>query len=149
MRNARSQLAISRLPPRHVALFVAGIINFGCSTGLSSRPCATMRDLRSVGTAAEVAAVERNAYPESCFLDSCKPAALNTPLIDQWGTPFRYFVSDDRQTYAIVSAGADRQLAVSRIDDVVGMQPHTTRIATQDIIFSNGVFLQYPSACVK
>ena len=119
----------------------------GCRSSAATAACRTMADMRSWGIAVEGAAVEPNAYPPPCFVDTCRPANVYAPGTDRWGTSFRYMVSSDGRNFALISAGSDRVFAPFDIENISSMQAHVSAGTGDDLIFSNGTFLQYPPTC--
>ena len=73
----------------------------------------TLSSMRGIQTAVEAYAVDHHAYPMAKTMDELRALVqpnyiANTPMTDAWGTPFRYVVSADGQTYRLVSAGSDK-----------------------------------------
>lgn len=136
-----------------ITVFIASgmMFLFGCASGrMSEELCETMSNIRSVAIAAEGAASIENRYPPSCFLDSCRTTELFAIRNDSWGTPLHYIVSEDRQAFAIVSAGRDRQFVGYDIASVTPMTPRKIRRRdADDIVFSNGIFVRLPAAAAK
>ncbi len=113
----------------------------------------TMADMRSLATAIEAYAVDNNQYPPgSCgaglFTDLGNPMdtasmtlltptyIAQPPRVDGWGQPLLYSASAPGDNYNIRSTG--RNLATDAL--VCG----TTTDFNQDILYSNGTFLQWP-----
>lgn len=111
----------------------------------------TMADMRSLASAIEAYAVDHNAYPSaSCasglYLVLGKPLNQNSfsdltptyiaepPWRDGWGHPFVY--GHDTDNYNIVSLGRDRKPNT--------LTCGTTTDFNDDIIYSNGTFVQWP-----
>ena len=92
----------------------------------------TMADMRSLATASEAYATDTNKYPDAKTIAELGKLIVPiyirvAPEKDGWGTPFRYAVSADLQTYRFVSAGPDK-----------------TFDTKDDIVFENGEFVQAP-----
>lgn len=73
----------------------------------------TLSSMRGIQTAVEAYAVDHHAYPKAKTMGDLQALVqpnyiANTPMTDAWGTPFRYLVSADGQTYRLVSAGSDK-----------------------------------------
>jgi len=126
----------------------------------------SMADIRSAGTAAEAYAVDFNHYPAAAANVSLPsgfgttipttsfglPGAANTfnglvaptyirvlPLVDGWQSFFTYSTgSTNLQSYVIASFG--------RNGGAEALQPSAeTTDFNNDIIFSDGTFIQYPA----
>jgi general secretion pathway protein G len=72
----------------------------------------TMSDMKSVATAIEAYAIDNKAYPAADSIDALIAAVQpiymrKAHAHDAWGRPFLYVPSADRQSYRLVSAGAD------------------------------------------
>jgi type II secretory pathway pseudopilin PulG len=72
----------------------------------------TMSDMKSLATAIEAYASDNNAYPAADSIDglisAIQPMYMRKAHAhDAWGRPFLYVPSADRQSYRLVSAGAD------------------------------------------
>jgi general secretion pathway protein G len=113
----------------------------------------TMADMKALATAIEVYSVDNNAYPAaSC--DAGIFTVLGNPLspsgivglaptyiqrsisTDGWGNPLHYNVADPKDAYNITSLGRDNVPQAP----VCG----TTTDFNDDIIYSNGSFIQWP-----
>ena len=114
----------------------------------------TMSDMRALATAVEAYAVDNNVYPAA----TCNPGlftngtynALDTnsftnltptyiaqpPKTDGWGHFMLYALAADSNSYSIKSYGRDNTGASA----VCG----TTTNFNDDIIYSDGTFLQWP-----
>jgi len=114
----------------------------------------SMADMRSIATAVESYAVDYNIYPSA----TCEPGlyttgtalSLNTnsfallqpsyiarvPFTDGWGTFFRYATPAADDQYRIESLGRNK------IFDAIVCG--TTHDFNDDIIYSNGTFIQFP-----
>lgn len=77
---------------------------------------------------------------------SLEPKYIKTaPRTDAWGTPFRYVVTANRQSYRIVSAGTDRTFEAGSLT-LDKLSQHATAVVGADIIYQNGQFVQYPGS---
>jgi hypothetical protein len=109
----------------------------------------TMAILRMVATATEAYATDTNKYPNVSSYEDLAPILTPTyiktlPEKDAWGTPLRYAVSADGQHYRFVSAGADQQFEWNS-QQVSASEAHASDSLDADIIFQDGVFVQYPA----
>jgi len=91
----------------------------------------TMADMRSLATASEAYATDNNKYPDAKTIAELGKLIVPiyirvAPQKDGWGTPFRYAVSADLQTYRFVSAGPDKKFDTK-----------------DDIVFENGKFIEH------
>ena len=113
----------------------------------------SMSDMRALATAIEAYAVDNNVYPAATcatglwttttvtlatdsFTNLAPTYIAQPPKIDGWGTFLRYGSDGPGNNYAIKSFGRDK--AASTI--VCG----TTTNFNDDIIYSNGTFVQWP-----
>ena len=113
----------------------------------------TMGDMRSLATAIEAYAVDNNEYPTaSCAegLMTTQGATLTTgsftlltptyiaqaPKQDGWGQFMEYFRSSPGDAYNLWSGGRDKTFVAATCG--------TTTDFNDDIIYSNGTFLQWP-----
>jgi general secretion pathway protein G len=114
----------------------------------------TMSDTRALATAVEAYAVDNNNYPAAACPASSfttAPTQLSSttnfsnlsptyiaqaPLKDGWQRFYFYALSSTSQSYAIWSGGRDGTTVAA----VCG----TTTNFNDDIIYSNGTFLQWP-----
>jgi len=110
----------------------------------------TMADIRSIGTACEAFAVDHNAYPDAETMDDLarqvQPKYIpNLPVVDGWEHRFYYKATnpttDGPQQYVILSAGKDGLLEHSNLE---GYTQAATTSFNNDIVFSQGSFIQYP-----
>ena len=109
----------------------------------TSRQKRTMADMRSLATATEAWATDKNRYPAANSMDALtaeiSPTYIRTvPREDGWGTPFVYIVSSDGMKYRFISAGPDKK-----------MNPTSRRLSeplqkSDDIVFDTGEFVQAP-----
>ena len=110
-----------------------------------SRQKRTMADMRSLATALEAYASDKDAYPQVSSVSELEPILAPTyiakvPAIDGWETPFRY--EGSAQSYALGSAGADKNFEHGSLAEYT---PDTaTEQFDNDIVFANGKFVQYP-----
>ena len=117
----------------------------------------TMSDLRTVATATEAYATDANKYPEVHSYDGLGTILSPTyirqmPEKDAWGTPFKYVVSSDGQHYRFVSAGADRKFDwnAEQFENVSDdFEGRASENLNDDIVFQDGLFVQYPSVSEK
>lgn len=113
-----------------------------------SRQKRTMADLRDIATAVEAYGVEENAFPEVPMSELgsvlVPKYAKDLPTYDAWGTPLRYecWPSGVCRNYAIGSAGADKVFEHGSAMEYEGETK--TSDFDDDILFSNGTFVQYP-----
>lgn len=121
-----------------------------------SRQKRTMADMRSIAMAWEARATDTNSYSSAGRATSTGYSMPGTeegidtglaawltptyikkvPVVDGWGSTYQ--VSHTRQEYAIRSLGADEQA-----EAITG---GGTDSFDNDIVFAQGVFVQYPSA---
>jgi type II secretory pathway pseudopilin PulG len=106
----------------------------------------TMSDLRSIAAALEERAVAQNSYPQVSAIEELRPHLTPTylqdlPQRDHWGHPLRYEWLPDG--YAIASAGRDGIWQRPRLREYPSA---TTQSYDDDIVFANGVFVQYPNS---
>jgi general secretion pathway protein G len=99
----------------------------------------TMADLRSIGTAVEVYAIENTVYPTAADAASSKalidPAYIKAmPTVDGWSTQF--VVDSSAFAYTIYSQGKDG----------IGSTcvPGTTSTFNDEICFVDGQFQRFP-----
>jgi general secretion pathway protein G len=107
-----------------------------------ARQSRTMADMRAVATALEIYHHDNGFVPElplapvdgvAVFL---QPTYVKrAPLLDSWQESLRY--ASDTVSYTLWSYGADR---IEQTSPPLGL----TRSFTDDIIFANGTFVQWP-----
>jgi len=114
----------------------------------------TMADMRSLATAIEAYAVDNNVYPAgTCAtgLFTTAGTAMNTssltvlvptyiaspPRIDGWLRPLHYNTTTPGDQYNLVSYGRDGAADGTLVCG-------TTTDFNNDIVYSNGTFLQWP-----
>ncbi len=115
-----------------------------------SRQKRTMADMRTVATASEAYATDKNDYPRAGSAAELTRALTPTyiravPALDGWGTTMKYEcwpAEGPCRNYAFGSAGADKVWEHESLQDYVGGVRTTDFDA--DIIFANGAFAQYP-----
>jgi len=104
----------------------------------------TMADIRTVATAWEARATDRNSYlldregkvPYESMRRALEPTYVKQlPRADGWGNPFEFTASE--QEYSIRAMGSD-----DRLDEVTIAGP-TTNFAN-DMLYANGTFVAYP-----
>ena len=104
----------------------------------------TMADLRSMGTAIEEYSIDNNFYPDAATLadleDQVTPSYIRAlPANDGWGGDFE--VDSVPQMYTLASCGKSHTGACTSA--CTGSCGKTSNF-TDDIIFSNGSFVQWP-----
>ncbi|HUP46426.1 MAG TPA: type II secretion system protein GspG [Thermoanaerobaculia bacterium] len=109
----------------------------------------TMADIRSMATAVEAYAVDKNQYPDPDSLEQALvPTYIKTlPETDGWKQPLLYdcWSSSDEgacDSYAIASGGRDGEFEFDSPDQYMGRGGTTNFDA--DIVMINGNFVQYP-----
>lgn len=105
----------------------------------------TMADIRSIGTAVEAYAIDNNYYPDARSIDQLagilEPSYIKSmPRQDGWGHDLRYMCEDSSkpQSYTICSGGKDGS------DCTVLEYSGPTTHFNNDIVFSEGQFIEYP-----
>lgn len=109
-----------------------------------------LADMRSLAISVEAYATDYNKYPKVTFEELeqlISPVYIRiVPTLDPWLTPY-FYISDDGDHYRFVSAGADgkfepasRELGPPVAEGKAVTDPNA------DIIFQDGLFLQYPEA---
>jgi type II secretory pathway pseudopilin PulG len=107
----------------------------------------SIADMRSIASAVEAYATDKDVYPEATYATelAVSPTYIKqVPAVDGWGTAYRYecWPAGACQNYAIGSAGADKQF---EHESLQGYGPDTKSTDfDDDIILSNGKFVQYP-----
>jgi general secretion pathway protein G len=113
----------------------------------------TMSDMRAMATAVEAYAVDNNNYPAAAcptgtfsalgtvlttasFSNLTPTYIAQVPAVDGWGHFFYYNLSSDAQAYNIQSLG--------RNGTANSINCGTTTNFNDDIIYSNGTFVQWP-----
>ena len=103
----------------------------------------TMADMRSIATAVEAFSVDNNRYPSggsplSAIRSSVEPRYIKKlPTVDAWNFEYDYQAeASSAQEYTIVSCGKDNDCS----DSYSG----PTTNFNNDIVFSQGSFLEYP-----
>jgi type II secretion system protein G len=121
-----------------------------------SRQKRTMADIRSIATAWEARATDTNSYlaagaitlPTSTFAaDKLKEILAPTymkvvPDADGWKNPYGYAASGDN--YVIVSNGKTSTPTAPTMPTASCSSCGPKTSFADDIIFSNGIFVQYP-----
>ena len=115
----------------------------------------SMSDMRALATAIEAYAVDNNQYPpQACpggaatgtptvlagtsAFQSLTPTYIATvPVKDGWQHYFYYFLSSDSQAYAVWSMGRNGSPQGTTLCG-------TTTNFNDDIVYSNGTFIQWP-----
>ncbi len=140
-----------------IGLFVLGIVAAIAIPNLLNaiqrgKQKRTMVDIRSIATACEAYATDHNAYPDVDSVEALVPILEPTyitklPQIDAWNRVILYETrnSSGREEgpdeYFIVSSGKDGLLDQGNLDYT---EPVSTTSFNNDIVFSNGEFIQYP-----
>src|SRR5258708_33961835 len=111
----------------------------------------TMADMRSLATAVEAYATDKNAYPKVTTVEELRPLLVPTyiksiPALDGWGAQYHYACLHEKDgacvTYALISGGKDMRLEHDDLKDY----PSTPMVTTNydcDLVYSNGQFLEY------
>ncbi|HEY4231520.1 MAG TPA: prepilin-type N-terminal cleavage/methylation domain-containing protein [Thermoanaerobaculia bacterium] len=115
----------------------------------------TMSDMRALATAVEAYAVDNNQYPaatcpggvftggtfntlaSNSFSNLSPTYIADPPRKDGWQRFYDYALSSDSQQYAVRSRGRDGNVMGTIVCG-------TTTNFNDDIIYSNGTFLQWP-----
>lgn len=114
----------------------------------------TMEKMKAIAFALEAFAADHDSYPEGKTIMELKEKVepqyvKELPLKDDWGKMFVYKTDDSRQTYWIISYGADGK-PDSGIYDSKLLPNKSAAVETtnpgDDIIFSIGNFLRYPKS---
>jgi len=105
----------------------------------------TMADLRSMGTAIEEYSIDNNFYPVAVSLsalsDQVTPSYIRAlPANDGWGNAFE--VDSASGLYTLASCGKGATGACTSVCTVTACGK--TGTFADDIIFSNGSFVQWP-----
>ena len=106
----------------------------------------TMADLRSMGTAIEEYSIDNNFYPVATDVasleDEVSPSYMRKlPERDGWGTGF--MVDSDTGEYTLASCGKGATTC-STLTIVNSGDGGKTQAFSDDIVFSNGSFVQWP-----
>jgi general secretion pathway protein G len=113
----------------------------------------SMSDMRALATAVEAYAVDNNQYPAAAcpagsytaattalttasFTNLSPTYIANAPRKDGWQRFYMYGLSGDSQAYAIRCLGRD--------GNATAFACGTTTNFNDDILYSNGTFLQWP-----
>jgi len=115
----------------------------------------SMADIRTIATAVEAYAVDNKRYPEANAHNELSgtlvPTYLRIVPVDGWGHRLRYESWSSNNTainsYAIGSGGKDGQFEHDTLREYD--PPGGTTNFNNDIIFSNGVFVQYPEGAQR
>lgn len=126
-------------------LLVLAMLGAASSPEELSRAKQTAYDIVALAQASESFATDHNKYPNAKTMEELHPLLSptyirNMPVIDAWGTPFRYFVSDDGEHYRFVSAGLDKRF------DPTSLAVGKSLAKSDDIVFEDGTFLQGPES---
>lgn len=129
-------------------LAAIAIPNFLTATQRSKQK-RTMADLRTVATALEAYATDKNEYPHATSVAELETALSPTyvrtlPSLDGWGNAMKYDcwpAEGACDKYALGSAGSDKAWEHEALQEYVNA---TTGRFESDIVYANGSFLQYP-----
>jgi general secretion pathway protein G len=129
-------------------LAAIAIPNFVTATQRSKQK-RTMADLRTVATALEAYATDKNEYPHATSVaelaTALSPTYIRTlPSLDGWGNAMKYDcwpAEGPCEKYALGSAGSDKAWEHESLQEYANA---TTDRFESDIVFANGAFLQYP-----
>jgi general secretion pathway protein G len=113
----------------------------------------TMADMRAIATACEAYAVDKRAYPDASTIEELAPLLepeyiKKLPRIDAWNQPIIYASNsteesqDGPDVYIILSTGKDASMDFEEIESYPF--PNSTTSFNNDIVFSNGEFIQFP-----
>ena len=112
----------------------------------------TVADIRTVATAVEAYATDHKKYPDAIDMTALNSQLAPTyisrvPPLDAWQHPMRYDAwsskGDGTDSYAIGSGAKDGVFIHQSLRDYVE-HPGATVNFNDDIVFSNGSFVQYP-----
>ncbi len=112
----------------------------------------TSADIRTLATAVEAYATDKNAYPKVTTVEELRPLLVPTylkslPVLDGWGAQYHYACLHEKDgtcdTYALASGGKDMRLEHDDLKDYPSTPVATTNFDC-DIVYSNGQFLEYP-----
>ena len=114
----------------------------------------TMADVRSLATAVEAYATDKNQYPNATDDEALRPLLTPTyirelPARDAWMREMSYVAwsrANELDSYAIGSAGKDGRWQHENVDQYTQGPTHNFDC---DIVFANGSFVQYPEGVVK
>jgi hypothetical protein len=111
----------------------------------------TMKSLQKIGTGIEAYMIDHGVCPDGPTMPDLAlvltPTYLHDiPLVDAWGTPFRYLARGDRQAYVVVSAGSDKQFDTTNYREVLWEQSGIERLnsTSADIVFRDGRLVRRP-----
>jgi hypothetical protein len=112
----------------------------------------TTANMRTLAQSIEALATDTNEYPAVSFDElatTISPRYIeNVPKVDAWGNPFFYIA--DGEHYRVVSAGADGKFEEgSRELTTTKLEARMIDGAATDIIFQDGMFIQYPTEAKK
>ena len=114
-----------------------------------SRQKRTTADMRTIATAVEAWATDKNQYPPGNTAADLRPVLVPTyireiPAVDGWGTAFKYecWPAGECSSYAIASAGGDK------VFEHDSLQEYTAGTKTtnfdNDLVLVNGELVQHP-----
>jgi type II secretory pathway pseudopilin PulG len=109
----------------------------------------TAADIRTLATATEAYAVDKDLYPSAGNVSDLNPFlvpvyAKTLPVLDGWGTPLRYECWPEGQcaNYAFASAGKDKVFERDSLQEYAAGTK--TSSFDCDLVFANGTFVQHP-----
>jgi type II secretory pathway pseudopilin PulG len=112
----------------------------------------TMADIRTVATAVEAYAVDHKHYPDAIDVSGLNGELVPTyirvvPTVDGWGHSLHYDAWSSQgsgtDSYAIGSGAKDGVFLHQSLRDYLASPQGTTNF-NDDIVYSNGSFVQYP-----
>ena len=114
----------------------------------------TMADMRNIANAWEARATDANTYfvgglsvsgidltvrDRTNLVQQLTPTYIKgIPSQDGWNTPYNFLTDDPGANYAVISAGRDTTFQSTIV-------ANSTTDFDCDIVYSNGVFVQYPN----
>jgi type II secretion system protein G len=114
----------------------------------------TMADMRNIANAWEARATDANTYfvgglsvsgidltlrDRANLVQQLTPTYIKgIPSQDGWNTPYNFLTDDPGANYAVISAGRDTTFQTTIV-------ANSTTDFDCDIVYSNGVFVQYPN----
>ena len=114
----------------------------------------TMADIRLIGTAVEAYSTDNNGYPDTTSIEGLRPMlspkyiGASMPQRDGWDHPLMYFCYDHQEGrcagYVLGSGGKDGMFEHSEPRAYVASPHGATTNFNDDLIFSNGQFIEYP-----
>jgi len=133
-----------------------------------------MAEIRALATMAEAFAVDNDFYPKGGSValtagpyqlskvedleTQLLPYGQSTSPVDPWGHPYLYWVSENRQTYVLVSTGTDglvrdpaplKEAIDSALTRRLFRLAQRTTCLEEEVIFVAGAFVRYPANAAK